>query len=153
MKTKILLKINQKDEQIQWETILGKNWKDWFVKIDYINTNANDYILYSENDSDTIIGLETLVKAEDVGIGEKYVYRNDFSTTFIKKLPDAHYEAALDLAESRKLYRFGTLNVKIITLGNSVMDSSYYRCDSIRILDSIFEEFYVIIGLTAEILN
>ena len=151
-------------KSISWEDVLGKQFLNWFVKVEDVITSENDFIIYTDEDSDTQLMTYIKVTPDLFTMNEKYILV-DFNGDQTQIDPTVGlFPESMSLEEARlwkysefrqrgNIYKHEVFRLKQITSGRIVLDDSYFRTSTIKFLHSTKEDYYALVKFKAILPN
>ncbi len=135
--------------EIDWKAFLGKNYKDWFIRIDKIETQYKDTIFYNSDEMTTTYWSLNPIRDEEFSPYCSYKL----------KMINGEFRDSLSsssLIENKKIgeiYSDDVRKIGIIGIGDIVIDQSFVRTSSFKIIPSNHSEFVCMLWITAKLVN
>ena len=135
--------------EIDWKAFLGKNYKDWFIRIDKIETQYKDVIFYNQDELTTIYWTLNPIRDEDFSPYCSYKLRL-LNGEFVDSQSGSNLEANKKIGE---IYSDDVRKIGVIGIGDIIIDQTYIRTTSFKVIASHNSEFTFMIWLTARLPN
>lgn len=159
-----IIKLTFFNKNINWSDILGSQYMNWFVKIENIVSSERDFMFYSEDEADSQFVTFVKVSPDMFDMTEMYVLVdfngesttvNPVDTLFPSDMTaeDAKVWRYSELRKRGHLYKHEVFRLKMISMGDSILDNSFYRPSSIKFMHSIKEDYYAIVKFKAILIN